>query len=102
MAKICVILTGYTLKNCKCLDLLYIFMYLFLGGRNDDQGPFFTNSPETHEAKRGTPEGHTNLTRTYGLLETIAGTGLTTADKQDNWRPEFEGGPATSAALSRP
>ncbi len=44
--------------------------------------------------------GFTNLTRAYGLLETIAGAG----GPQDvnNWRPEFEGGPATGAVLSGP
>jgi hypothetical protein len=44
--------------------------------------------------------GFTNLTRAYGLLTTIAGVG----GPQDvsNWRPEFEGGPATSAVLSGP
>jgi len=44
--------------------------------------------------------GFTNLTRAYGLLTTIAGVG----GPQDvnNWRPEYEGGPATSAVLSGP
>jgi sugar lactone lactonase YvrE len=44
--------------------------------------------------------GFTNLTRAYGLLSTIAGVG----GPQDvnNWRPEYEGGPATSAVLSGP
>jgi hypothetical protein len=44
--------------------------------------------------------GFTNLTKAYGLLTTIAGAG----GPQDvnNWRPEFEGGPATSAVLSGP
>jgi len=44
--------------------------------------------------------GFTNLTRAYGLLTTIAGAG----GPQDvnNWRPEFEGGPATNAVLSGP
>lgn len=42
----------------------------------------------------------TNLTRTYGRLSTVAGAG----GPQDvnNWRPEFEGGPAVSAVLSGP
>jgi hypothetical protein len=44
--------------------------------------------------------GFTNLTRAYGLLTTIAGVG----GPQDvnNWQPEYEGGPATSAVLSGP
>lgn len=50
----------------------------------------------------GTPEGHTNLIESYGILETIAGTGFSGADKVSNWRPEFEWGPATNANLSRP
>lgn len=36
----------------------------------------------------------------FGLLETRAGLGLT--DNLNEWRPEFEGGPATAAELSRP
>jgi sugar lactone lactonase YvrE len=44
--------------------------------------------------------GFTNLTQSYGLLTTIAGAG----GPQDvnNWLPEYEGGPATSAVLSGP
>jgi sugar lactone lactonase YvrE len=44
--------------------------------------------------------GFTNLVHSFDLLTTIAGTG----GPQDvsNWRPEFEGGPATSAVLSGP
>ena len=44
--------------------------------------------------------GFTNLTRAYGLLTTIAGAGG--AKDVNNWRPEFEGGPATNALLSGP
>ena len=36
----------------------------------------------------------------FGLLETRAGLGLT--DNLNEWRPEFEGGAATAAELSRP
>ena len=36
----------------------------------------------------------------FGLLETRAGLGLT--DNLNEWRPEFEGAPATTAELSRP
>ena len=44
--------------------------------------------------------GFTNFTRAYGVLTTIAGLG----GPQDvnNWRPEYEGGPATAAVLSGP
>jgi hypothetical protein len=45
--------------------------------------------------------GFTNLTRAYGLLETIAGAGGTDVDDNE-WRSEFEGGPATNALLSTP
>lgn len=44
--------------------------------------------------------GFTNLTRAYGLLSTIAGAGG--PKDANNWRSEFEGGPATSAVLSGP
>lgn len=44
--------------------------------------------------------GFTNLTLAYGVLTTIAGAG----GLQDfnNWRPEFEGAPATQVLLSGP
>ncbi len=44
--------------------------------------------------------GFTNLTRAYGLLTTIAGAGG--LKDYNNWRPEFEGGPAVNALLSGP
>ena len=44
--------------------------------------------------------GFTNLTRAYGLLSTVAGVGG--LQDVNNWRPEYEGGPATSAVLSGP
>jgi hypothetical protein len=48
----------------------------------------------------GGRSGFTNLTRAYGRLSTIAGSG----GPQDvnNWRAEFEGGPAVNAVLSGP
>ena len=48
----------------------------------------------------GGRDGFTNLTLSYGILSTIAGAG----GPQDinNWRPEYEGAPATSVALSGP
>ena len=49
-----------------------------------------------------TPQGFTNLVRAYGILETIAGNGLGRLDTVSYWSPAYEGGPATSAALSRP
>lgn len=49
-----------------------------------------------------TPEGFTNLTRAYSLLTAVAGAGGITTDGVNKWLPEFEGGPATTALLSRP
>ena len=49
-----------------------------------------------------TAQGFTNFIRAYGLLETLAGTGVGRMDGFTYWLPEFEGGPATNAALSRP
>lgn len=49
-----------------------------------------------------TPQGYTNLLRSYGRLHTIAGNGAGNLDGVNFWRPEFEGGYATNAALSRP
>lgn len=46
-------------------------------------------------------EGFTNLVESYNLLTTIAGAGGSTA-AFNKWQPEFEGGPATNALLSRP
>lgn len=50
----------------------------------------------------GTPAGHSNLVRSFGVLETIAGKGEIEADKRNNWLPEYEWGSATNANLSRP
>src|SRR6266849_3039542 len=46
--------------------------------------------------------GFTNLTESYGLLSTVAGSGGTLVTPSDNWQPAFEGGPATNAELSHP
>jgi hypothetical protein len=48
----------------------------------------------------GGRSGFTNLTRAYGRLTTIAGAGG--PQDANNWRPEFEGGPAVNAVLSGP
>lgn len=44
--------------------------------------------------------GFTNLTLAYGVLTTIAGAGG--IQDFNNWRPEFEGAPATQVLLSGP
>ena len=49
-----------------------------------------------------TAQGFTNLVYAYGLLETVAGTGVGRIDNTSYWQSSFEGGPATNAALSRP
>lgn len=49
-----------------------------------------------------TAQGFTNLIQAYGLLETICGDGIGRADGVSYWQPQFEGGPAASASLSRP
>ncbi len=47
--------------------------------------------------------GFTNLTESYGLLTTIAGTGAVICENcPNNWDPSAEGGPATNATLSSP
>jgi hypothetical protein len=46
--------------------------------------------------------GFANLISSYGLLTTVAGAGGTPISPTDKWLPEFEGGPATNALLSRP
>ena len=48
------------------------------------------------------PQGFTNLTQSYGLIHTIAGTGVGGTDGFNYWQSSFEGGYATNAALSRP
>src|SRR6266849_1363737 len=50
----------------------------------------------------GGDAGFTNLTESYGLLSTVAGSGGTLVSPSDNWQPAFEGGPATNAELSHP
>jgi len=49
-----------------------------------------------------TSRGFTNLVYSYGILETIAGTGAGQTDGVSYWQTSYEGGPAQSAALSRP
>lgn len=46
--------------------------------------------------------GQTNLTRCYGRIRTIAGSGAGGTDNVNYWKASFEGGFATNAALSRP
>ncbi len=46
-------------------------------------------------------EGFTNLVQSYSLLTTIAGAGGSPL-AVNKWVPQFEGGPATNALLSRP
>jgi hypothetical protein len=59
------------------------------------------------EISTNTPQAFTNLVQSYGLLHTIAGNGdagysQPGQDGTNYWRPGFEGGYATNAALSRP
>src|SRR3984957_15745060 len=55
------------------------------------------------EISTNTPQAFTNLVQSYGLLHTIAGSGADAGvDGTDYWKPSFEGGYATNAALSRP
>jgi hypothetical protein len=48
-----------------------------------------------------TPLHYTNLLQSYGVLGTVAGRGLKN-DESNQWLPEYEGGWATNACLSRP
>jgi hypothetical protein len=51
----------------------------------------------------GNPAGFSNLTRAYGNLHTVAGSGNEGGvDGVNYWQTSFEGGFATNAALSRP
>ena len=43
-----------------------------------------------------------NLVTSYDVIRTVAGTGQGPVDGVNYWSPDFEGGPATSATLSRP
>lgn len=49
-----------------------------------------------------TPRHFTNLTESYGILETIAGHGDFMGDRTSFWLSSYEGGWATNANLSRP
>lgn len=49
-----------------------------------------------------TAPGFTNLIQAYGLLETLAGDGVGRTDGVNYWQPQFEGGSAAGASLSRP
>ncbi len=54
------------------------------------------------DVSAGTAQGCTNLLQSYGTLTTIAGSGFGALDNVNYWDPGYEGGYATSAALSRP
>jgi len=54
------------------------------------------------DVSTNTTEGYTNLLHSYGVLETIAGTGAGGTDGTNYWHVSYEGGYATNAALSRP
>ncbi len=55
------------------------------------------------EIATNTPQAFTNLTQSFGLLHTIAGSGADAGvDEVNYWQSSFEGGYATNAALSRP
>jgi hypothetical protein len=48
-----------------------------------------------------TPRHYTNLLESYGILETVAGRGLSNSDTSQ-WLPAYEGEWATNVCLSRP
>ena len=48
-----------------------------------------------------TPRHYTNLIESYGMLETVAGLGLSNSDVSQ-WQPGYEGAWATNVCLSRP
>lgn len=50
----------------------------------------------------GSPQGFANLCASYSILHTIAGKGDFSADGFNGWDPQYEGGLATDAELSRP
>jgi hypothetical protein len=55
------------------------------------------------DVSAGNPGGFNNLTRSFGNLHTVAGSGNDGGVDGDNyWQTGFEGGFATNAALSRP
>lgn len=49
-----------------------------------------------------TPSGFTNWIQAYGVMETICGDGVGRTDGVSYWQPQFEGGVAAYASLSRP
>jgi sugar lactone lactonase YvrE len=49
-----------------------------------------------------TSQGFSNLCASYGIIRTVAGKGEFSVDGYNGWDPQFEGGPATDAELSRP
>lgn len=50
----------------------------------------------------GATQGFSNFVQSYNLLTPVAGAGGIGTDGINKWQPEFEGGPATNALLSRP
>jgi len=54
------------------------------------------------ELRQKRSQAFTNLVKSYGMLSTIAGSGLIPCMSCDGWDPSFEGAAATNAVLSSP
>lgn len=54
------------------------------------------------ELRQKRASGFDQFVHSFGLLNTVAGSGQITCVSCDSWKPEAEGGPATNAPLSSP
>ena len=54
------------------------------------------------ELRQKRSAGFTNFVHSFGLLSTIAGSGVIACTSCNSWNSEAEGGPATNASLSSP
>jgi hypothetical protein len=80
-----------------------VFTSNSVGGATAPLGPgdTFVRLQAT-DISTNTPRHYTNLLESYGVLETVAGLGLSSGDRVNYWQTSYEGGWATNAQLSRP
>ncbi len=85
-------------------DVVRFLFYLFLGGTPTPPGSEcgLDSTDDSLTCRSYPPCEFESLRTSYGVLETVAGTGLVREKGFNSWMEAFEGGPATEAELSRP
>jgi len=68
----------------------------------DDTAASDTTTPDTKSPADTVANPHSAVFNSFGIIETLAGTGLISKKGKNGWKGSFEGGPAIAAELSRP